>query len=210
MAGGDAVRPPAQDRSRKAWARVLAIGADILETQGADAFTIAEVCRQAEVSVAAIYARVSGKDALLLAAYDEVRRRIDQERSRTRQDEAAPSSSAEAVDRAVASLADLFLSHATFMRSVILLSGTHREIRLRGSDWTRQLGHEFAAALAPHARHFAVEDHESSIDLCYRLVFSAAVMHVVYGSGFASDRELTDAELVNGLKAAVRRTLNVS
>ncbi len=72
-----------------------------------------------------------GAAALLLAAYDEVRRRIDQERSRTRQDEAAPSSSAEAVDRAVGSVADLFLSHATFMRSVILLSGTHREIRLR-------------------------------------------------------------------------------
>ena len=163
------------------------------------------------MSVAAIYARVSGKDALLLAAYDEVHRRIDEGRAEGDALELEPvMSPAEAVNQAVASVVDVFLANATFMRSVILLSGSHPEIRRRGSEWTTQIGRDFAAVLSAHSRWFDLDDIQAEVDLCYRVVFSSAAMHVAYGSQFASERQLTDKQLVAGLQAAARRTLKVT
>lgn len=204
------VKLPVQDRSRKAWARVLKVAADILETQGADSFTIAEVCQQAGVSAAAIYARVRSKDALLLQAYDEVHRRIVEGSPTALQGETGTGSPTEAIDRAVASVGEVYLTHATFMRSVILLSASNPEIRRRGSEWTTQMGRDFTAALAPYSSCFKVDDADASIDLCYRMVFSSTVMHVAYGPSFASERPMSDGELLAGLQSAARRVLNVT
>ena len=62
--------PPKQQRSREAWNRVLDAGVAILEDGGYDAFTIAAVCRRAQVAPTAIYARTTSKDALFLAVYE--------------------------------------------------------------------------------------------------------------------------------------------
>ena len=63
------IRPPRQERSRRAWDRVLDAGVALLEEAGYEGFTIAAVCERAQVPPRAIYDRAPTKDALFLAVY---------------------------------------------------------------------------------------------------------------------------------------------
>jgi AcrR family transcriptional regulator len=62
-----ALRPPQQRRSRASFERVLEAGARLLEEDGYEAFTLAEVSQRAGVSIGAIYARIDAKETLVLA-----------------------------------------------------------------------------------------------------------------------------------------------
>ena len=64
------VKPPRQARSQKTLERILdAAEALILET-GSAAFTVAEVARRGRSSIGSLYARFSGKDALLRSVFE--------------------------------------------------------------------------------------------------------------------------------------------
>ena len=64
------IRPPLQERSRRAWDRVLDAGVILLEEAGYEGFTIAAVCERAQVPPRAVYDRAPSKDALFLAVYE--------------------------------------------------------------------------------------------------------------------------------------------
>ena len=70
------IRPPQQERSRRAWARVLDAGVTLLEEAGYSGFTIAAVCERAQVPPRAVYDRAPSKDALFLAVYEHGMARI--------------------------------------------------------------------------------------------------------------------------------------
>ena len=70
------IRPPRQERSRRAWARVLDAGVTLLEEAGYEGFTIAAVCHRAQVPPRAVYDRAPSKDALFLAVYEHGMARI--------------------------------------------------------------------------------------------------------------------------------------
>lgn len=70
------IRPPLQERSRRAWDRVLDAGVILLEEAGYEGFTIAAVCERAQVSPRAVYDRAPSKDALFLAVYERGMARI--------------------------------------------------------------------------------------------------------------------------------------
>src|SRR5579872_1408612 len=70
------IRPPQQERSRRAWARVLDAGVALLEEAGYEGFTIAAVCDRAQVPPRAVYDRAPSKDALFLAVYEHGMARI--------------------------------------------------------------------------------------------------------------------------------------
>jgi AcrR family transcriptional regulator len=70
------IRPPRQERSRRAWDRVLDAGVALLEEAGYEGFTIAAVCERAHVPPRAIYDRAPTKDALFLAVYEHGMARI--------------------------------------------------------------------------------------------------------------------------------------
>lgn len=64
------VKPPRQARSQRTLERILdAAEALILET-GSPGFTVAEVARRGRSSVGSLYARFSGKDALLRSVFE--------------------------------------------------------------------------------------------------------------------------------------------
>jgi AcrR family transcriptional regulator len=187
---------------------VLEAGAAVLEESGYDGFTIAAVCERAGVAVATIYARVASKDALFLAVYDNVLAAIDAgDRALDGPEHWDGLPLRQVIGDAVALVAAQFLDHAAFMRVVILLSGSHEEVRRRGSIWTTALGRRFTAVLMRRADGIPRTDVPLAVDTCYRMVFSSVAIHVAYGAGFESERSLTDEQFLHELLEVAERYL---
>lgn len=200
---------PQQARSRDSWNRVLEAGERILESSGYKGFTIGAVCREASVSVDAIYARVSGKDALFLAVYENALAEMA-----VGQDalddypmlDALPID--ELVRRAVTVVAEIFLKRAGFVRSIVLLSGSNEAVRQHGSEWTRELGHRFSRLMERRSSEIPHADARFAVDACFRTVFASIAIHIAYGSDYVSDETLTDEQFVHELcETAVRYLL---
>jgi AcrR family transcriptional regulator len=181
-----AVRPPRQERSRQAWARVLDAGVAILEEGGYEAFTIAAVCERAQVPPRALYDRTSSKDALFLAVYEHGldRIRVDEEVF-TREEFWAGLEARRLIETAVAQIAASFARHAAFLRSVVLLSGGHPEVYRRGSANSSHLSDLFAGVVLRAQDQITHPDPGQAVRLCFSTIFAACVLRVAYGPGFA-------------------------
>lgn len=184
------IRPPRQERSRRAWDRILDAGVTLLEEAGYESFTIAAVCERAQVPPRAVYDRAPSKDALFLAVYEHgmARIRADHEvfgdPARWRGLDAAA-----LIETAVRELAATFGRHHALLRSVVLISGVHPEVYRRGSAYSREMGDLFTALLRPVAAQTAHPgtDVDTALRTCFTTVFSALVIRVAYGPGFATD-----------------------
>jgi AcrR family transcriptional regulator len=166
-------RPPLQARTREGWSRILAVGLELLEQGGWEALTIAEVCRRAPVSAPTIYARVDGREGLFAAVYEygmeavrETERRVFGSLERGGLHDPTT------VVRAVAEVFDL---HSSLLRAVISRSSASPELLARGSA-------EAHRVIEAVARLLAVE--QSVGRAAGRLVFSEALVRVMYGSDF--------------------------
>ncbi|MFB4295000.1 TetR/AcrR family transcriptional regulator [Actinomadura sp. NTSP31] len=181
------IRPPRQERSRQVWARILDAGVRIVEEGGYEAFTIAAVCERAGVAPPTVYARVDTKDALFLAVYEHGIARLNADQAvfadQQRWDGLAPE---RLVGEAVTELAGLFFRHARFLRAVVLISGAHPEVERRGSAHSRRLGEEFTAVVLRAADRIAHPDPAAAVHACFTTLFSALVVRVAYGAGFAA------------------------
>ena len=184
------IRPPRQERSRRAWARVLDAGVALLEEAGYDGFTIAAVCDRAQVPPRAVYDRAPSKDALFLAVYEHgmARIRADHEIFGNPSHWLGLDATA-LIETAVWELAAVFSRHQALLRAVVLISGVHPEVDRRGSAYSREFGDLFTARLRPVAVQVAHPgtDVDTVLRTCFTTVFSALVIRVAYGPGFAAD-----------------------
>jgi AcrR family transcriptional regulator len=178
---GPSVRPPRQARSQATWERILDAGVALLEDEGFEGFTIAALCRRADVTPPAVYARAPDKDALLLAIYDHAVARID---AGFGLDDATD------VRTAVRAVAAGFLGNARLLRSIIHRAAVDPEIFRRGSAATTELGRRFRRV---------VGGDERAADACFRVAQAAIARRVVYGPQFESDIELPDEAFVEML-----------
>lgn len=64
------VKAPCQARSQRTLARILDAAEELILETGSVAFTVAEVARRGRSSVGSLYARFSGKDALLRSVFE--------------------------------------------------------------------------------------------------------------------------------------------
>lgn len=200
--------PPLQARSRDSWNRVLDAGEQILETSGYTGFTISAVCRQANVSVDAIYARVSGKDALFLAVYEHALAEMAAGQDALDDDEFDRLPIDELVRRVVTVTAGIFLARPGFVRSMVLLSGSHDAVRRHGSEWMTELGGRFTRVLERRRSEIPHPDSHYVIEACFRTVFSSIAIHIAYGSDYTTESAVTDEQFVHELcETAVRYLL---
>jgi AcrR family transcriptional regulator len=184
------IRPPRQERSRRAWARVLEAGVTLLEEAGYDGFTIAAVCDRAQVPPRAVYDRAPSKDALFLAVYEHGMARIRADHQVFDDSARWQGLSATAlIEAAVREVAAVFSRHQALLRAVVLISGVHPEVNRRGSLYSRELGGRFTALLRPLAPQISHPgtDADTVLRTCFTTVFSALVIRVAYGPGFAAD-----------------------
>ena len=189
------VREPRQRRSRERWAGVLDAGVALVEEGGYEALTIAAVCERAGVPPRLIYERVSSKDALFLAVYEHGMQRV-------LADEAALDDGMRwaglhgdaLVDAAVRELAHVFLHNERFLRSVVLISSGHTEVRARGEVYSDGLRRRFVARLG------SVCPDVDAVATVFRTVFASLVFRTAYGADFLQP-PVTDDALVDGLVA---------
>lgn len=184
------IRPPRQERSRRAWDRILEAGVALLEEAGYDGFTIAAVCDRAQVPPRAVYDRAPSKNALFLAVYEHGMARIRADHEIF--DDTAYWLGLDAtalIEAAVRELAAVFSRHQALLRAVVLISGVHPEVNRRGSVYSRELGDLFTALLRPIAAQITHPgtDVDTVLRTWFTTVFSALVIRVAYGPGFAAD-----------------------
>jgi len=203
------VRPPKQQRSREAWNRVLDAGVAILEDGGYDAFTIAAVCERAAVAPPAIYARTTSKDALFLAVYEHGIASIRDEQ-KVFADPAHWSGMAPAalVREAVAQLVGISLRHRRYLRAVVLVSGVHPEVQVRGERYVHELAGLFAGVVLDAQDAITHEDPKRAVLSCFGSSFSTTILRLAYGPTFTSPTPVDDDVFVADLgESAVRYLL---
>ncbi|GAA3733666.1 TetR/AcrR family transcriptional regulator [Salinactinospora qingdaonensis] len=180
------IRPPRQARSRRVWTRILDAGVAIIEEGGYEAFTIAAVCERANVAPPTVYARVDTKDALFLAVYEHGMARVmADEVGLADSPRWAELTCEQLICEAVAELARVFLRNAGFLGAVILVSGSHPEVKRRGSMHAHRLGDAFTTVLLRARDEIAHPDPHTAVRACYDTLFSTLVLRVAYGPGFA-------------------------
>jgi AcrR family transcriptional regulator len=202
-----AIRPPVQRRSREAWTRVLDAGVALLEEGGYEAFTIAAVCDRAQVAPRALYARADSKDALFLAVYEHGMARVradhavfaDEERWRD-----LPTD--QVAVQAVGEVMDIFTRHAALLRSVVLISSAHPEVRRRGARYSQELGDLFTGLLLRRRDDIDQPDPETAVRAAFNTAFSTLVLRTAYGPAFATPAT-DDETFLETLSTMVRRYL---
>jgi len=184
------IRPPRQERSRRAWDRVLDAGVALLEEAGYEGFTIAAVCERAHVPPRAIYDRAPTKDALFLAVYEHGMARIKADHEIfTDPARWLGLDAAALIEAVVREVTAIFSRHQALLRAVVLISGVHSEVYRRGSVYSRELGELLTALLRPVLSQVTQPgtDVDTVLRTCYTTMFSALVIRVAYGPGFAAD-----------------------
>jgi AcrR family transcriptional regulator len=202
-----AVRPPQQRRTRERWQRVLDAGVSLLEERGYEAFTIAAVCERAQVVPRFIYARVDNKEALFLAVYEYGITRVNRAAgvfANDRQWHDLPPD--QVVQKAVREVIGLFQRQEAFIRSVVRISGVHKEVNRRGARYSQELGDAFTRRLLDIRDQIDDPDPETAIRVAYNAVFSAVIFRVAYGPAFAVP-PLDDQTFSDTLTTMVQRYL---
>jgi AcrR family transcriptional regulator len=181
------LNPPRQKRTRESWARVLDVGVAILEDNGYAAFTIAEICARARVAPRFIYDRIETKDDLFLAVYEHRLRAVTAEQAvfedERRWHGLAPR---EVVLAAVAEVGARFRGNSRFLRTIVLTSSEHDELRVRGVKYKSSFEDQFVRRVLTVAGSLEVPDGEATARFCFDVVFSAWVVRIAYGRGFAA------------------------
>jgi hypothetical protein len=94
----------------------------------------------------------------------------------------------------VRELAHVFLHNERFLRSVVLISSGHPEVRARGAVYSDGLRQRFAARVG------AVCPDGEAVATVFRTVFASLVFRTAYGADFLQP-PVTDDALVDGLVA---------
>ncbi len=205
------LRPPLQERTRRAWQRILDAGLELLEDHGFDGVTIAALCKRAQVTPPTIYARAASKEALLLALYEHALERISLSDTLDPSDPHwAELETERVIPEAVEVVSRIWLENAALMRALVKRSGVDVETFRRGSSVSIDLARRFRVVLLARADVVRGADAEERVDACFRIVYSAMVQRVMFGDGFESDLPLSDERLQAALTVMVAAYLQAS
>jgi AcrR family transcriptional regulator len=204
--GPTGLRPPQQRRSRESLERVLRAGEALLAQSGYDGFTIAEVSREAKVSVGSVYGRFENKDALV---YEIHRRMLERMRPSAQEAALAAEETSEldlrgAVEYAIRRLAGSTDAERALLRAFMLRGAVDARIAGPGSEASQAAGRLFKAIILARRDEIGHPDPELASDVSYRMAYDVLSRHVMYGPTFESDTGRTWDELVGELiEAAV-------
>ena len=179
------VREPKQARSREAWERVLDVGLKLLEEGGVGALTITEVCRRSGINPPSLYARVDGKAGLFAAVYERGMIRVQETEESAFAGLPRPGApvTAQASDAADA-VADVFATHASFLRPVIGQAEADPHLLERGALESRRLLGRVASAICL--------DHGVAWEIA-QTIYAECVVRTMYGAEFFNDTPETES-----------------
>lgn len=200
------ISPPRQRRSRESFERVLRAAHGLLEDNGFEGFTIQEVAERSGVSVGAIYARFSNKEALLHAVHGRLMETMAAGDQAVR---AAGDASGigEALALAVAQMSRTMGEHRRALRAFMHLGAVDDFIAARGSTASIAQGRSFAEAMLRHQHEIRHPHPELAVDIAFRMVYSTLARQVMYGAQFESEFPVDWNTLTTELTLACRRYL---
>ena len=195
----DALHPPVQQRSRASLERVLEAGMSVLEEQGYEGFTLAEVSRRAGVSIGSIYARLPSKEALLRAIHERAMNTMGAERSAATWDPPDELSTSEVIAAAVHRVVDPLRRHSRGLRVFMHRAAVDEVVARRGAAATHRSSDDFKRHVLSRRAEFTHPDPELAADVAFRFVFSTMARQVMYGPTFESQRAIEWEGLVDEL-----------
>jgi len=199
-----AIRPPQQQRSRASLERVLEAGAKLLEEQGYEGFTLAEVSKRSKVSMGSIYARVGSKQGLIYAIHSRLMEQMrgELERFEPVRWEGVPTT--ELVRGVIRAFADSMRAHGGLLGVIMHRGAVDATIAARGSEALKDVSDRFAALLLERRDEFGHPDPGLAVDVVFRLLFGALGRQLMYGPTFESRRALDwDTLVAETAEAAV-------
>lgn len=197
-----AVQPPQQERSRASFERVIQAATSLLEEDGYDGFTLAEVSKRANVSIGSIYARVKSKDDLFYVIQD---RYMTGSESRPRlQDPDAWSDldARAAVLGIVGEIGELFKVNERLLRVFMHRGIVDDVVAARSSASVSRFHDEVVAILLTKRDAIAHENPELAIDVAFRMAWGTLARQIMYWPTFESKQTIAWETLVNELGRA--------
>ncbi len=191
------VRPPLQDRSRRALHAALDAFESLLVERPFARVTMQDVADRADLSITSVYARFEGKDALVLALHERV---IDEALSQMDVQLRGADLAAIPVEELVAGLVGRALAfaqaHAHVFRAV--LAAADDETNERAAAFIRAGSERVAAVLAPH---LATPDAQArrDVDFAWRSIVAVLQQLWALGGVDPSRYPLTSVELTDRL-----------
>jgi AcrR family transcriptional regulator len=190
------VRAPQQQRSRESLERVLRAGEKLLAKNGYEGFTIAEVSRDASLSVGSVYGRFESKDALIYAIHARMLQRMTEEYARDSPDWRGVDIE-DVVSRGIHRLADPMNGERALLRVFMLLAPIDRRIAKRASEVSRALSREFTAAVLEHRSEIKHPVPERAADVAFRMAYDVLARRIMYGPRFESEMTIPWDDLVD-------------
>lgn len=205
MASADhLIRPPLQRRSRESLERLLQTGLELLQERGFDGFTLQELSQRAGVSIGSIYARVEGREALIMAIYERAMQSIDaEERAKLQQVQSLEGlAPRERVARLITTAAETMLANGDVLGVFMRQAPMNSEILSRGAEISRANARVFARALLAHREEMRHPDPELAVDVAWRMIYCTIARRITHGPRFESTRPLSDERLVREVTRA--------
>ncbi len=191
------VRPPRQDRSRRAQRAALDAFEALLAERDPSKVTVQEIADRAGLSITSIYARFDGKSALVLALHERV---IGQGMAQLDQFLGQEAVATAPVEDIVADLVDGAVTfadaHAHVFRTVLLAADG--ETNERAAAFIRAGSERITGVLAPRLPHPRAQA-ERDIDFAWRSVAAVLQQHWALGGASPGRFPLSPAELATRL-----------
>lgn len=204
MAASDPlIRPPLQRRSQESLDRVLQAGFEVLREQGFAGFTLQEVSRRAGVSIGSIYARVSSREALIMAIYEKAMSWTEEQDQIERDALRDDLSPRERIELLVTDTANTMLAHGDTLRVFMRQASVNSDIWERGAEKSQATAKAFERAILEHREHLSHPEPELAVDIAYRMIYCTTARRITHGPRFESPRAVSDKRLVREMARAV-------
>jgi AcrR family transcriptional regulator len=191
------LRPPQQRRSRESLERVLKAGEKLLAKNGYEGFTIADVSREANLSVGSVYGRFDNKDALIHEIHSRLLERLSADAVEDVLSRADLLDFDEVVSQAVHGMADRMHRERSILRVFMLLAPVDAHIAKAASAASRGVSRAFTAAVLSHRDEITHRHPDRAADVAFRMVYDVLARRVMYGPRFESELTIPWNDLVD-------------
>jgi AcrR family transcriptional regulator len=180
-------------------------GLEVLREQGVDGLTVHEVSRRAGVSIGSIYARVPGREALILAIYERfmdwtAAQEADQLDLAHALEGSDPRDRIQTLVRAEVTA---MLSHAGTMAVFMREARKLPEIFRRGAAKSQVTGAVFKEGILGLREHIDHPDPELAVDVAWRMIYCTTARRITHGEFFESSHPVSEQQLAAELARAV-------
>jgi AcrR family transcriptional regulator len=196
--------PPQQKRSRESLERLLDAAEEQMAAVGIESFTIADVVRQAELSVGAFYARFPDKKSLLHAVQNRFYNRVEPLlHARMRERASGAANLAEAVDILLDTLIRHITGNRELSRAFMMHSVFDPVMRARGERINKERREVFSSVLLEHRDEIGHEDPKLAIDVAYGLYAALVRGTLVFGQQHELYIDVSNKTVEDELKRAL-------